>query len=150
MRLPALALAAALVACSQPGAIVAPPTVGAHLAATVPGQANVVEFVNGSARETRTFALANARVRAYRVVPEGTAGAVHVTTVPMSAFHGIPVDDVLTADDGSFSVKGIGEGLHVVMLTEEPRRGGCVGQAGMLRLVRVNPGVPTPPISLSY
>ncbi len=87
---------------------------------------------------------------AYRVAQAGESGAVSVSTVPTSSFWGVPVGEVDTASDGAFEVKGLGSGLHVIMLTEEPRRGGCVGQAGMLRFVRLNPSIPPPPITLGY
>lgn len=125
----------------------------ASLRVDVSGHVSVVERVSASVdpRGMQASPLPRARVAAYRVASPGEPGAVHVTTVPATAFWGVPIGTVETRDDGSFTMPGLAYGvLHVVMLTEEPRRGGCIGQAGMLRMVRPVAGMPMPPIELSY
>jgi hypothetical protein len=71
-------------------------------------------------------------------------------TVPLRAFWGVKVAMASTHAEGTFVIDGIGQGLHVVMLTVEPRRGGCFGLAGMMRFARLVPGLPTDPVKLSY
>lgn len=143
-----------LAACALPPTVPddAPPEdITTHVATSVSGSAQIVEF-SGQATGAATVSepLGSVTVAAYRVARAGDPGAVYVSTVPISAFWGVPVGSSRTRPDGTFTIDGIGQGLHIVMLTEEPRRGGCIGQAGMLRFVRVIRGVPTDPISLSY
>ncbi len=152
MRRLALALTAGVLAC------VAPPTdpgSGAVRPATMDaaGTVTLVEFVDAARLSGPTVESPHkgARVLAYRQARPGESGASFVRLPYGDQFWAVLHEAVEADETGAFALTGLNPGdLYVVMLAEEPKRGGCVGLAGMARYLRVNPGVPVAPIRLAY